>query len=691
MTTIAARVARARSDKVATMIATAAALGVEFVRAGDDLLLRGHEQLTAEDQALLETNLEQLRTRLIGDAGSEPREILEMLDIDLEEVADAHHARSVIAGLPRTIGLDLETCARAEYQPPRRPLVITKGGTVRAHQPKTKDDRLGLDPIRGRVRIISVFDPAANKAWLFDLDYVPLEALAELWSRKCVIWNASFDLAFLDAAGTDPSWIDGMQLAGLAYGCRSGTKTKPGSRALETVAQKALGIDLDKAMQTSDWTVPYLSDRQKIYAGADSAVAYKATVALRGMVDEGALPAFRLQSGSARATARMRLKGLPFNTETHRTTIARWQAERDEAYRAFVDATGTEPPGHPRALAAWLEERLDQVILSTLPRTPTGLLSTKATDLEQLAYRPEVRPYMRLRWADHRLNAFGESLINAVHPVTGRIHADFMHCGAKTGRLRCRAPNVQQLEEDSRHAIEAPEGFLLVWADLGQIEARVEAELAPDPELRAVFADGRCVHCITAAATHGVPEDAIAREGDPRRDAAKPIVYGTIYGAGPAKLAATALKQYRVEMTLDEARHAKNAFLNRFPGVADYQVRMSKEPVVYSVTGRPLRPEWELPRKGQEHAEVSYCQRVNFPTQSSAGDILLTAMIMADRYLPNAMVLSLHDEIVLEVSEDDADQVKDVLADLMVDACLKWFSNMPTRDLVKAKSGRVWS
>jgi DNA polymerase-1 len=113
--------------------------------------------------------------------------------------------------------------------------------------------------------------------------------------------------------------------------------------------------------------------------------------------------------------------------------------------------------------------------------------------LERLAYRPEIRPLMRLRWATHRLNAFGESLLEAVHPVTGRIHADFIHCAAKIGRLRCREPNVQQLEADSRQAVEASPGSLLVWADLGQIEARVEAELAPDAELRAVFTDGRCV------------------------------------------------------------------------------------------------------------------------------------------------------------------------------------------------------
>jgi DNA polymerase-1 len=144
-------------------------------------------------------------------------------------------------------------------------------------------------------------------------------------------------------------------------------------------------------------------------------------------------------------------------------------------------------------------------------------------------------------------------------------------------------------------------------------------------------------------------------------------------------------------MTFDEAKHAKWAFLNRFPGVAEYQARMSQEPVVFSVAGRPLRPEWELIRKEQEGSEVSYCQRVNFPTQASACDILLTAMIMVDRYLPNTMILSLHDELVLEVPEAKAEQAKKTLTDIMVRACLRWFPQMPERDLVKVKVGKVWS
>ena len=78
--------------------------------------------------------------------------------------------------------------------------------------------------------------------------------------------------------------------------------------------------------------------------------------------------------------------------------------------------------------------------------------------------------------------------------------------------------------------------------------------------LREVFAAGRCVHCITAAAMHGVPEDAIAREGDPRRDGAKPMVYGVIYGAGTATIAATAFKKYKIEMSSRKRATARMRF-----------------------------------------------------------------------------------------------------------------------------------
>jgi hypothetical protein len=232
MTSISVRVARARSDKVGAVLKAAVEQGIEFVSDGDFLEMRGLETLSPADTTLLLTHLPAFRARLLLEDIRDPEEILEALDVELEEVGSADEARAAIATLPDAVGCDLETCARAEYQLPGRPLVITKAGTLRVHPPKTQDSRLALDPIRARARILSVFDPRARKIWVFDLDRIPLEALVELWSHKLVFWNAAFDLAILEAAGIALTrYSDGMQLAGLIYGCRSGTKTKPGPRA----------------------------------------------------------------------------------------------------------------------------------------------------------------------------------------------------------------------------------------------------------------------------------------------------------------------------------------------------------------------------------------------------------------------------------------------------------------------------
>ncbi len=680
---ISTRLARSRSDAVTTMIKAALTLGIEFVPAGADLELRNTEQLSEKDALLLRSNLAALRERLLADADTDAGEaLLDQLEVELEEIVDADQARAVVAALPPAVAIDLETEARPEHRVRRPPLRITAQGRIGAHQPQLKD-RIPLDPLRAQIRIISIYDPRARKAWLADLRYVPLDALAGLWQRKLLIHNAAFDLGMLEAVGIGPETVVCTQmLAGLVYGCIRGTKAKPGPRALPTVARRALGVDLSKAEQTSDWGAPYLSAAQKIYAGLDAAVCYQAGRIMYQALDRRSRPALELQSTSARATARMRFKGIPSTAGVHRATITAWQNEQEQRRSEFLTATGIEPPAHPAALADWLEGVLPTAVKDGIDRTKTGRLSTTAEILEKLAYRPEIHPYLRWRWTGHRLSTFGEPLLAMIHPVTGRIHGDFIHCATKAGRLTCRDPNVQQLPDDCRRAIEAPEGMLIVWVDWDQIELRLLAELSGCQALRAVYAAEQDVHRITGALMAGVPETEITGAA---RQAAKPINYGITYGAGPARLAASAFKEYGIEMTVEAARAAKNAFLRRFPGVAAYQRAMSQEPVVWSISGRPLRPEWEAA------GEVSYTQRLNFGVQASAADILLTAMIEVDRALPNRMILSLHDEIVLEVPEDQAEAAATTLADCMTAAVLKWFPDAPAGKLVTPKIDKVWS
>jgi DNA polymerase-1 len=237
-----------------------------------------------------------------------------------------------------------------------------------------------------------------------------------------------------------------------------------------------------------------------------------------------------------------------------------------------------------------------------------------------------------------------------ISPVTGRLHPDFMVCGAKSGRITCNKPPLQQLPPDVRRAVVAPPGKILVAADYAQIELRVLAELAGDAALRAVFADGRDVHAEAAARIARVPVD---------------------------------------QVTPEQRKAAKAALLDAFPGIREYQReqddRAKQDGVLWSVAGRPLRAVWE------KDGTIRYTVAVNYAVQASAADVLLLAMANVERALPGAMILTIHAELVLEVPEDQAAEAGVFLAAYMGAAFSELFPGAPLAGLVAAKVGACWA
>ena len=125
-------------------------------------------------------------------------------------------------------------------------------------------------------------------------------------------------------------------------------------------------------------------------------------------------------------------------------------------------------------------------MLAWWPRTETGLLRTRAADLERLAAVPEIRPLLDVIHWDKRLRSFGHVLLERVG-ADGRLRMDLKPAWTKTGRCSCSDPNLQQLPQDVRRAVVAPAGRTLVIADYGQIELRIAAELSGDEAMRQVF------------------------------------------------------------------------------------------------------------------------------------------------------------------------------------------------------------
>ena len=309
--------------------------------------------------------------------------------------------------------------------------------------------------------------------------------------------------------------------------------------------------------------------------------------------------------------------------------------------------------------------------LPVVKKTPSG---TPSTDEEVLAKLAEDYPLPK-RLLEHRTLAklkgtYTDKLPKMVDPATGRVHTSYSQAVAVTGRLASSDPNLQNIPIRTpegrriRAAFVAPPGRRLVSADYSQIELRIMAHLSNDPGLLDAFARGEDVHRATAAEVFGITPLEVS--GDQRR-AAKAINFGLIYGMSAFGLA----KQIDVERSV--AQTYIDRYFARYPGVARYmeETRASarERGYVETVFGRRLwLPEIRSAnvgrRQGAERAAI------NAPMQGTAADLIKLAMIAVQGWLDgeklqSQLILQVHDELVLEVPESEAQRVKEALPKLM--------------------------
>jgi hypothetical protein len=182
---IAAKFARARKDPIGILIAACCEYGLRFRWSGAELEIDGLGRLSDRNRVLFHTHEEAILERL-AEPGGDGEGLLQELGLWIEMVTTRERAVEVIAELPASCGLDVETCARREFRIEPPWLAITKKGERAKHQPEVKD-RSGLDPYKARVRLIQVFSPEHEAVFLFDLDRLPLQVdRFEAAARECV-------------------------------------------------------------------------------------------------------------------------------------------------------------------------------------------------------------------------------------------------------------------------------------------------------------------------------------------------------------------------------------------------------------------------------------------------------------------------------------------------------------------------
>ncbi len=356
--------------------------------------------------------------------------------------------------------------------------------------------------------------------------------------------------------------------------------------------------------------------------------------------------------------------------------------------RAYQEAGQPFNLGSPKQIGDIL---FTQKGLPVIRKTPSGAPSTDEETLEQLALdHPIARAILDYRGLAKLKSTYTDKLPQMVHPKTGRVHTSYSQATAVTGRLASSDPNLQNIPARTlegrriREAFIAPPGHLLVSADYSQIELRIMAHLSDDAGLLTAFAEDRDIHTATAAEVFGV---ALAEVSNDQRRMAKVINFGLIYGMSAFGLAS--------QLNLERA--AAQAYIDRYfaryPGVADYMQRTRdaarSQGYVETVFGRRLYLP-EINAKNPQRRQGAERAAINAPMQGTAADLIKLAMIAVQGWLDreklaSRLLLQVHDELILEVPENELDRVR---AELPAHMCNVAELKVPLR--VGVGAGRNW-
>ncbi|MDA8277151.1 MAG: DNA polymerase I [Actinomycetota bacterium] len=317
-------------------------------------------------------------------------------------------------------------------------------------------------------------------------------------------------------------------------------------------------------------------------------------------------------------------------------------------------------------------KQLAEVLFTDLGLTPpkktkTGF-STDAQTLDKLSdSHPIIPAISRYREVEKLRSTYGESLIAEV-AADGRIHATFNQMVARTGRLSSDHPNLHNIPirtEDGkkfRYAFVAPKDRKLIVADYSQIELRVIAHLSRDPGLLEAFSSGQDIHTATASRVFSVPASQV---NSSQRSKAKMVAYGLAYGMEAYGLA------QRLNVDVKEAEGILKSFFAAFPTLRQYMddvVELAAKRGYSETEFGRRRPMPDLSSAIFRVRQAAERQAMNSVIQGLAADIFKIALVNLDEQLTNTAartVLQIHDEVVVEVDADQADEIASLVVETM--------------------------
>ena len=311
------------------------------------------------------------------------------------------------------------------------------------------------------------------------------------------------------------------------------------------------------------------------------------------------------------------------------------------------------------------EVLFEELMLPSGKKTKSGW-STNADVLEKLRDKhPIIGEILEYRMLTKLKSTYADGLLKVIAP-DGRIHTNFQMTVTATGRLSSTEPNLQnipvrkKLGAQIRKMFVASPGKVLVDADYSQIELRLLAHISGDKAMQEAFLSGEDFHTVTASKVFGVPLDEVTPA---LRSRAKAVNFGIVYGISAFSLAQD------IGVYPSEAKAYMEAYLDKYHGVRDYMKSIVEKAKADGYVDTLFARRRYLPELKSANFNVrSFGERValNMPIQGTAADIIKIAMVnvhrrLAEERLEAKLILQVHDELIVECPDSEAERVKEIL------------------------------
>ena len=522
-----------------------------------------------------------------------------------------------------------------------------------------------------------------------------LEQLKPLFYKTDVTWvgqNAKYDLLMLKWYGIEPKGaIFDTMLAHYVI-------EPEGRRSMDLLSVQYLGyepVSIETLIGKKGKNQGNMRDvgieKVKEYAGEDADITLQLKEAFVPLLKEKEVErVFReVENPLVRVLTDMEFEGVKIDTEFLNEYSK--ELERDAAKfegRVYEQAGVRFNLASPKQLGEVLFDKLK--LDPKAKKTKTGQYATGEEVLLKLASKHSiVDDILGFRELTKLKSTYVDALPEMINPRTGRVHTSYAQAIAVTGRLSSVNPNLQNIpirtergREIRKAFIPREAGRILMSADYSQIELRIVAAISGDPNMCEAFRLGKDIHTATAARVYGIEETDVTKE---MRYKAKSVNFGIIYGQGAFGLADN------LGITRAEAKEIIDNYKREFPLIQKYmddQINFAKEhEYVQTLMGRKR---WLKDINSSNFTVRGYAERnaINSPIQGTAADMIKMAMIrihqeMQKKNWESKMILQVHDELVFDAVESEAEDLEKLIIEGMIHA-LPLPNNVP----VEAEVGR---